>query len=143
MRQASEIDHLIRLRAGMVRGEAAVLSRMPVLRRDYEVESPDHPARDGKRVIAVRDLQRAARQKVVLEINEDKRAHDSALYREAEAVLGEPIVLAAIEAIQPCGAMSYVLLHLVGLDDEIHREDLLAEVALVEIGAEDDLVEAL
>jgi hypothetical protein len=35
------------------------------------------------------------------------------------------------------------LLDLVGLDAQIHRQDLLAEVALVEVGAEDDLVHAL
>ena len=38
--------------------------------------------------------------------------------------------------------MANALLHLVSLDEQIHREDLLAEVALVEIGTEDYLVEA-
>src|ERR1043165_9341341 len=65
------------------------------------------------------------------------------LDRQLEALLEQPLVLAAVEAVQPRGAMSYTLLHLVGLDEEIHREDLLAEVSLVEVGAEDDLVQPL
>ena len=36
-----------------------------------------------------------------------------------------------------------MLAELVGLDEQIHREDLLPEVPLVELGAEHDLVEAL
>ena len=39
--------------------------------------------------------------------------------------------------------MPHALFELVGLDQEIHREQLLAEVALVERGAEDHLVEPL
>src|SRR5689334_19836819 len=63
--------------------------------------------------------------------------------RELEALLEQPLVLAAIEAVEPRGAMSYTLLYVVGLDQEVHRQDLLPEVALVELGAEDDLVEPL
>ena len=39
--------------------------------------------------------------------------------------------------------MADALLDLVGLDEQIERQDLLAEVPLVELGAEDDLVEPL
>src|ERR1043165_59605 len=65
------------------------------------------------------------------------------LDRQPERLLERPLVLAAVEAVQPRGAMSYTLLRLVGLDEEIHREDLLAEVSLVELGTEDDLVQPL
>src|SRR5262249_56727158 len=46
-------------------------------------------------------------------------------------------------AIEPGGAAANALFDLVGLDEQIEREDLLAEVPLVEIGPEDDLVEPL
>src|SRR5262245_36763654 len=65
------------------------------------------------------------------------------LHRELEALAGEPLVLAAVEAIQPRRAVAYALLDLVGLDEQIHCEDLFAEVAFVQIGAEDDLVQTL
>src|SRR5262245_55206282 len=65
------------------------------------------------------------------------------LHREFETLLREPIVLASIEAIEPGGPVPHALLDLVGLDEQIHREDLLPEVPLVETGAEDDLVEPL
>src|SRR5882724_5644377 len=63
--------------------------------------------------------------------------------RELEALLEQPLVLAAIETVEPRGAVSDALLDLVGLDQEVHRQDLLPEVALVEVGPEDDLVQPL
>src|SRR5262245_17953797 len=70
-------------------------------------------------------------------------ARTSALHRKLEPLLRQAIVLAAIEAIQPRRAVAHALLDLVRLYEQIHREDLLPEISLVQLGAENDLVEAL
>ena len=62
---------------------------------------------------------------------------------EVEAGFGEPPVFPLVESIQPRRAMRDVLLHFVGFDQEIHREHALAEVALVELAFEHQLVQML
>ena len=62
---------------------------------------------------------------------------------EVEAGLGEPSIFPLVESIEPRGTVRDVLLDLVGLDQEIHREHALEEVAFVELSFEHQLVEVL
>src|SRR5215510_13687137 len=62
---------------------------------------------------------------------------------EVEARLGEAPVLALVEAVKASGAVRDVSFQLVGFDEEVHCEHALAEVALVELALEHELVEML
>src|SRR5262249_22468772 len=62
---------------------------------------------------------------------------------EVEAFLLELQVLLPIEPVELRGPVGDVLLHLVEIHEQIHGEDLLAEVALVERPLEDRLVDLL
>ena len=62
---------------------------------------------------------------------------------EVETRLRQAPVFALVEAVQPRGAVGDVLLHFVGLDQQIHGEHALAEVALVELALEHELVQVL
>src|SRR4051812_45873559 len=62
---------------------------------------------------------------------------------EVEAGFRKAPVLALVESVQACGAVRDVAFHLVGLDEEVHCEHALAEVALVESALEHELVEVL
>ena len=75
LRSTAELAELADLLAGVVRGEALVIARVPVLRRDHHVKSLHQLARDRHRLVAVRDGERATGQEVVLQIDENERAH--------------------------------------------------------------------
>src|SRR5690348_15400299 len=62
---------------------------------------------------------------------------------EVEAGLRKAPILALVEAVQACSAVRDVAFDLVGLDEEVHCEHALAEVALVELALEHELVEVL
>ena len=63
------------LRAGVVRREAPWLARVPVLGGDDDLELRDQAERDRDGGVTVGDRERAARHEVVLQIDEDERAH--------------------------------------------------------------------
>src|SRR6266550_3081359 len=58
---------------GMARRETPVIRRMPILRGDHERECRLEFVRDGNDRVSLRHGQRAARQEVVLNVNEDER----------------------------------------------------------------------
>jgi hypothetical protein len=62
---------------------------------------------------------------------------------EVEAGFDQPLVLALVEAIQPRRAVRHVAFGLVRFDEQIHRQHALAEIALVELSLEHQLVEVL
>src|SRR5688572_2905620 len=104
---------------------------MPVLRRDDGRELRDQRIGDRNRLVPVRDRKRTTGTEVVLEIDQEQRTHGRILLeRELEALLRQAVVFAAIEAVEACRAVAHPLLELVRLDEQIHREDLLAEVSL-------------
>ena len=71
----------------------------------------------------------------------DLRGENSDL--KVEPPLHQPPVLRFIEPIEPRGAVGDVLLDLVGFDEHVHAQDLLAEVPLIQRPLEDRLVEVL
>src|SRR4051812_7185540 len=66
-----------------------------------------------------------------------------ASYLEIESLLFELLIALLVVPVQPGGAVGHVLLDFVGFDQQIHREDLLAEIALVDLALEHRLVELL
>ena len=62
---------LARIFAGMICGEATVVSRMPIFGRDDEIEAPLQFICKRDDLITMRHRQGAARQKVILKIDED------------------------------------------------------------------------
>src|SRR5689334_19781005 len=62
---------------------------------------------------------------------------------EIETGPGQPPVFPLVESIQARGTVRHVLLHLVGFNQEIHRQYALAEVPLVDLALEHQLVEVL
>ena len=67
----------------------------------------------------------------------------SLLQLEVEAGFGEPPVFPLVEPVQPRRPVRHVLLDIVGFNQQIHREDALAEVAFVELALEHQFVEVL
>src|SRR5262245_43164664 len=65
------------------------------------------------------------------------------LQLEVESLSRQLLIALLVEAVEAGGAVGDALLDLVELFEEAHGEDLLAEVALVELLLEDDLVHAL
>jgi hypothetical protein len=59
----------------MIHGEAPVVGRVPILRRDHQIKTTLDPIHDGNHFIAVRNTQRASWQKIVLNIDHDQAPH--------------------------------------------------------------------
>ncbi|MOA17982.1 hypothetical protein D3C78_1382670 [compost metagenome] len=78
LRFAGEFAHVERFLAGMLRGEAAMIFRVPVLRGDDEIVAAivDQGIGDGHDPVAIGNGQIAARAKPVLDIDEQQRLHD-------------------------------------------------------------------
>lgn len=72
---AIEKDALARLFARVIGCEAPVVGRMPVLRRDDEFEALLQFIHDWNYFVAARYSQAAARQEIILKINNDQRVH--------------------------------------------------------------------
>src|SRR5436190_15018532 len=72
---AVEHDAVARFFARVIRREAAMIWRMPVLRRDDEIETSLQFIGQRKDLVAARDCQRASRQKIILKIDNDQRIH--------------------------------------------------------------------
>src|SRR5581483_8919106 len=68
--QSAELGEVAWLSPRVARGEASVARRMPVLGGDDQVEAALQPVRDGDDLVAARNRQRAARQEVVLDVDE-------------------------------------------------------------------------
>ena len=85
LRHAAEFDDVARPRARVVDGEAAVVRRMPVLRRHDERELRHERVGDGHDRVAVRHGERAAGHEVVLQVDEQQRAHRDRLLRPRSA----------------------------------------------------------
>jgi hypothetical protein len=68
-------DAISRLFARMICSEAAMVGRMPILRRQDELKVSLQFVGDGNDFITVRYGQRAAGQKIILKINDDQRFH--------------------------------------------------------------------
>ena len=66
-----ENDAITRLLSVVVCGEAAVIGRMPVFGRDNEIEASLQLICKGDDLITMRQRQGAARQKIILKIDED------------------------------------------------------------------------
>src|SRR5690242_3730228 len=71
--QSAELGEVAWLPARVSGGEASVARRMPVLGGDDQVEAVLQPVGDGDDLVAARNRQRAARQEVVLDVDEDQR----------------------------------------------------------------------
>jgi hypothetical protein len=72
---AVEHNAIARFFARMICGETTVIGRMPVLRCNDELKTPLHFICQRNDFITVRHRQRAARQKIILKINNDQRVH--------------------------------------------------------------------
>src|SRR5690348_6686605 len=66
-----------------------------------------------------------------------------ALNLKIESLLPQPPIAVFVEAVEPCGAVGDVLLDFVQLDEDFHRQDLFAEVPLVQLSLHDRLVKTL
>src|SRR3954465_11529154 len=62
---------------------------------------------------------------------------------EIESLLFELLITLLVEPVQPGGAVGDVLLDFVAFDQQIHRENLLAKITLVDLALEHRLVELL
>src|SRR5688572_11100678 len=71
------------------------------------------------------------------------RSRSFILDLEVEPFARHPPVLGLVKAVEAGGAMGDVLFDLVRLDEHAHRQDLLAEVPLVERAVEHGLVQPL
>src|SRR4029077_6152883 len=74
-----ENDAVARLFSLVVCGEAAVVGWMPIFGRDDEIEASLQFICKRDDLITMRHCQRAARQKIILEIDEDQRVHRNVL----------------------------------------------------------------
>ena len=70
-----ENDAIARFFVWMICGKAAVVGRMPIFGRDDEIEAPLQFICKRDDLIPMRHRQGAARQKVILKIDEDQRVH--------------------------------------------------------------------
>ena len=77
LRQTVQIDDVARLAVLVMGREAAVIGRMPVLRRDDEIESLLHAIGDRDDLVTARHRESAARNKVILKIDEYERSHET------------------------------------------------------------------
>jgi hypothetical protein len=84
-----ENDAIARLFARVICGKTAVIARMPILRRDDEIEAPLQFICNRNDLIAMRYRQGAARHKIVLKIDEDQRVHDAAILSRLSLGKGE------------------------------------------------------
>src|ERR1041385_7402839 len=79
LRQPIQINLVEDLFAGMICREAAMVRRMPNLRRDHKRKHRLQLIRNRNYPVAVRDSQGAAVEEVVLEINQDERFHGNSM----------------------------------------------------------------
>src|SRR6266404_4754125 len=79
LRQTIQINLLEGLFARMICREAAVVSRMPILRRDHKRKNRLQLVRNRNYRVAVRDSQGAAGKEIVLDINQDERFHGNSM----------------------------------------------------------------
>jgi len=70
-----ENDAITRLLSLVVCGEAAVVGRMPIFGRDDEIEAPLQFICKRDDLITMRHRQGAARQEIILKIDENQRVH--------------------------------------------------------------------
>src|SRR5215831_7326344 len=68
-----ENDPVARLFVWVICGKAAVIARMPILRRDDEIEAPLQFICKRDDLVTMRYCQGAARHEIILKIDEDQR----------------------------------------------------------------------
>src|SRR6266404_5891187 len=79
LRQTIRINLLEDLFAWMICREAAVVRRMPILRRDHKRKHRLQLVRNRNYRVAVRDSQGAAGKEIVLDINQNERFHGNSM----------------------------------------------------------------
>src|ERR1044071_9336131 len=79
LRQTIEVNLLEYFFAGMICREAAMVRRMPILRRDHKRKHRLQLVRNRNYRVAVRDSQGTAVEEVVLDINQDERFHGNSM----------------------------------------------------------------
>ena len=84
--EAVQIDGVAGRLAGMLTGERAVVGRVPVLRRHNQIELRHQPIRDRDHLVAIRHRQRAAGQKIDLNIDHDQSVHSASLAPGSESM---------------------------------------------------------
>src|SRR3569623_1388480 len=67
----------------------------------------------------------------------------TSLHLEMKAGLQETLVFALVKSIEPCRAMGYVLLHFIGLLQQVHGEHPLAEIAFIQSALQHQFVQVL
>jgi hypothetical protein len=70
--QAVQVDYIPDFHPQVIGREAAVVVRMPILRRDHQGELPNQPIGHGNNGISIRHGQGPARTKVVLDIHQNQ-----------------------------------------------------------------------
>ena len=76
LRKSGEFDGVTDLFVGMIRGEAAVVSRMPVLRGNDEVVVREEFVDEGDEFVAARHAKRSAREEIILKVNDEECFHE-------------------------------------------------------------------
>ncbi len=77
--KAIQINHIPGHLAGMIRGEAAVVGRMPILRRHDQFEAPLNLIGERDHLVSIRHRKSALREKIILQIDEDEGLQGDAL----------------------------------------------------------------
>jgi hypothetical protein len=76
LRQTIQIDLVVNVFAGMIGGEAAVVGRVPILRRDDDIEGGLQFVRNRNEFVALRDGESAARKEIILNIDQYECRHE-------------------------------------------------------------------